>query len=402
MWEVAPKQTRQKETKYLLDWMNREVLREDLAREAEDLLIAAENVAQEIRSFRTTPQAANWHAEGPVISDHIRRILQVILAIVEGASLLEIEEFAREKILYGELLELEQTIREQAATMIVFALLHDLAKPDTLRFDAPQGSKGEKEGFRLHGQVKRELARPEEVQHYMKLYKSFAIKQGVKTTQEMTAAFFDTYEIHVHNHGHDRVGASDKYLEVRQRIEELHQLSADDAALMPFLIKHHIDALSYFKDGPNEKKFLLLIERANQWGFDADDALDALLAAAFLDRLGSLSYAHGQFTVQYEMIVHMLHSERLALPKRQEKRDQEVLLEKKRKRKAAMKEAGLNGESVFSLLETVYGKERGTVMKRINEMIDDPEIEIEFGEHSEEMGRRITHARSLLTEEVLT
>ena len=109
MWEsLPPKKLQNVETRFFLDWVNDELFHSDIIRQAEDTFLQAAKQFPEIARFQTTPQSAPWHCEGPVLSDHVKRILAGIYAIVNGAQLLEIEELAREKSLAGEIYEMQE------------------------------------------------------------------------------------------------------------------------------------------------------------------------------------------------------------------------------------------------------------------------------------------------------
>lgn len=403
MWEETPESMpKPRESRFFLDWMDREVLRDDVTSQAEVVLTEAEQeVGAPVRRYRTTPQSAPWHVEGPTVAHHVRRAIAGVLAITEGADVLEIEEIAREKTLLGEFSELQRTIRANAGTMLAFALVHDMGKPDTLTFDAPRGTGGEREGFSTNKRTRSKSASEDERQHYLKLVRAFAEKEEIEDHAELTAAFYDEYEIKTHFYGHERVGSSEKYRDAREAIGGLYHMSADDLAMLQLIIKNHIDAIMSFKDAPDPAKFRSFVERANRAGFDADDFLDLLLAGMFIDvTVGSLMYRDGQYSAQFEPVINFLKSEYEVLPRRREERREEVDLKDRKRVKLALQAANLLGGDVFSLLNIPFGPKRGDIMRKIREAVEDPAAPVDFGPHTEEMYRRIETARSLLTQKV--
>lgn len=399
MWETAPEKTIQpRNTMYFLDWMRERVLTDAFLRQAEDILLQAEREAKEIGRLKNVPQSPPWHTEGPTAWHHVRRILAGVLAVVDGASLLEIEEFAREKDLAGEIIELEQTIRENAGSMLTYALTHDIAKPDAITLEAPANSKGGKEGFFTKAASQKRVANEDDRTLYLKLFRAFEAAHTVMDPNELCAAFFDVYEIRAHYLDHGKIGAGDAYQHVREEIGGMYHLSADDLVHVQLGIRHHMDFLNAFASGENVAQFKVFEGRANRYGLDADDFLDLLLAFTFIDTtIGSLKYQEGEFSGQTDIIIHALRSEYHAAPHRRARRQEKADIHARRARKAVLQAAELDGKAVFALLGTPYGPERGEVMKRINALIDHPAEMIQFGGQTDEMRRRIETARDLLT-----
>lgn len=404
MWE-SPSAEQQKPRKTLpfLDWMKTHVLTSERLRAAEAIIDSAEREAPEIRRFRHTPETPPWHVEGSTVWHHIRRALAGVLAVTDGADLLEIEEFAREKDLAGEIAEMQRVIRENSGSMITFVLVHDIAKPDVLQLEAPEGSKGAREGFLSHKYRESKTAREDERQYYLKLFRSFEERHHLPEIDRVAAAFFDEYEIRSHYYGHDVVGASEKYQSVRETIGGMFHLSADDLVLIQLAVKYHIDFLMRFNEGVNPNGVELMTQRANRAGIDADDFLDLLLAFTFFDTtVGSYGYENGEFFGRTQEVVTYLRSEFEAMPHRRARREETQDHARRKRRKAALAAAGLSGDAVFQLLGTPFGPERAAVMHDVNQLVDDAEAEVDFGRHRKELLRRAAVARDLLTKTAKT
>ncbi|MCR4312071.1 MAG: hypothetical protein NUV56_02190, partial [Candidatus Uhrbacteria bacterium] len=133
----------------LADWLER-VLDADMRRRAHGVFEGAIAQIPELVRYRITPQTPPHHAEGPNIASHVERMLACILAIEEGAKLTEVEEFTRDPADRLASAEIEEAIREHAAFFKVYALVHDIAKPDLVSFSAPESSRGAVEGFFQH------------------------------------------------------------------------------------------------------------------------------------------------------------------------------------------------------------------------------------------------------------
>ena len=398
MWDTEPKQQPSpKSTRFFLDWLEQHALTGDVLRDAEDIILNAEQEANEVKHFRTTVQTPPWHSEGPTVWFHVRRILSGVLAITNGADVCEIEEFAREKLFDEEVKEIGLTIRENAGSMITLALVHDLAKPDTVSLEAPQDSKGGAEGFLLHKR-KREVASTSEQEHVMKLFRAFEANHQGLDQSRLTADFYDEYEIQSHYNKHDQIGASDKYEIVRETIGRMYHLSSDDLVRVQLIVKYHIEFLSAFSEKPSVAKYRLFHERASRAGLDADDFLDLLLAFTFLDSVvGCYVYRDGSFSAQTQVITNFLQSEFDAAPHRRLRRRENKDLQVRKRRKVALRTAKLLGDDIFSLLEIPFGPGRGEVVEKINRLVEDSSLEIDFGTHTQEMTARINEARHLLT-----
>lgn len=384
------------ETLFFREWLEKRVLREPYVSAAWDAFMEAERVVPELKRFRVTPQTPPWHAEGPVLVDHIVRILATIFAVVDGVALEEIEEFARHKIFDIEIEELSHVIKEEAGTLLTYALVHDLAKPDTVSFSASSDSKGAKELFiSREGQV----ASTRDIEHYQKLLKAFSVRFPEYSGEQLGAAFYDEYGIQVHNYEHDKKGAQGNKLEAGLKIAKLHHVSSQDTARLQWVVRHHIDVIQFFRDEPKPKKYELLLVKAAKAGFDPQPLFDLLTAATFLDICaGSLQYQEGRFSASVDPVIHMLQSEREHLPMRAEERRGAREQMSRKQRKEALIQAGLAPEHVFNLLDIPHGPERGHVMESIYRLLDDKDTDYDFGRHRTEIREKVLKAKEMLKE----
>lgn len=394
MWETVRKNQRPSESRYFLDWMDQDVLTEARLSEARSLIADASSRAPSIHELEKTPQGAPWHTEGPVVMRHIERILCGLLAVVDGSSLVDLEELARHKSLAAELQEMEETIREHAATLQAYALLHDLGKAQTVSFEAPEHSKGATEGFFQHEKRVQKKASEQERQLYLKLARAHMAVRGVSPERAM-ATFFDEYEIRTHFTGHAKVSVSSVFEPEREAVCDLLRLTQHERRMLTFCIQHHITTIGYFNRRTNPKKIEVLKARANKVGLDADDVLDLLVAAIFLDTgVGSLHYAEGAFAADLRPTINFLLSQAEALPERRLAR-QDVANQKRRKAlKALLRDAKLEPDVVFSLMELPHGPERGAVMEKIYHLVSHPDEPIDLGRFTNDLAPRIIKARA--------
>lgn len=384
-----------RETAYFLDWLEGLFSAGYLA-QAREVLQQAENKVSALKAYRTTPQSAPWHVEGPVVADHVERALAGLEAILDGASILEIEELARYKELREEIVELQETIRENAATMRAFVLLHDIAKTVTINFDAPPGSKGEKEGFQQHKYRSQTQASKAEMNLYQKLYKAFTVAHSDLDQIQLMAKFYDQYEIKTHYPDHAKVGAGHDFFNTREAICDQYRLTTHDRALLTFMIRNHIDVLNGFERQADPAKFNLLIARANKAGFDADDALDLMVAGLFLDSvIGCVAYKDGKIEADLKPLINILRAEEQLAPQRRVARRDKSRLRERRIMKDALAQANLAPEEVFALLGTPVGPERGLIMKQIYDLVIGSKTELNFGDHNSTLAPRIRQAQQI-------
>lgn len=397
MWEVLPeKKTVSLDRPYMLAWMEESVLTSQNLSRAKELVLQSAKRVPAIGALEHIPQSPPWHTEGMVVARHIERILCGVYAIAGGAVLTHVEEFARHKSLNHEVLQLQRTIQEHAATLQAYALLHDLGKADTVSFETPEGSKGAIEGFVQHSRRVQKTASEQEKQVYLKLARAKWTSMGDASEAEAMAAFYDEFEIRSHFYGHANIGAGRVYDDAREVISDMLRLSEIERRMLTFCIRYHIETIGYFNKKPNPKKIEVLTARATKAGLDAGDVLDVLVAAIFLDTgIGSLHYADGVFDVDLRPTVNFLLSEELALPGRRVARREQANVVARKAFKEILREANLEPDIVFSLLGTPHGPERGEVMDHIYKLVSDASLPVDFGRHTNDLAPRIAKARTL-------
>jgi hypothetical protein len=316
------------------------------------------------------PQSPNHHAEGPFVEDHLRLGLMALHAVVEGKlHLIDIEEFRRMKGYEGEIDELEEIIKERAASLEVYLLCHDLGKPHAVWFEATPDSRGADLGFcqpKSHAWDADARTRFVLLQTYRERYAAFAAERGNEPSAVIQAEFFLAYQIFVHYPGHDHAVARPDLRAFVTRIASAHRLSADEAHDVYQVIVKHMDAVRGFQDS-NARLYAHLVEYAKRHGRDADDFLDFFLAAVFLDavcasRNGS---AHGAWH-DASTVVHFLRSEHDHAPWKRDERARERAEAEKRQERQRFKAAGLDGGSLLPLLDAKPGPAFGGMLAEIH------------------------------------
>lgn len=366
--------------------------------QAEALMQQAEEAAPSLRAWCTTPQGGPWHCEGPVLADHICRILIGLRAVEGGAALADIEEFAREKDLVLDIAALQATLRTHVPLLAVFALTHDAAKPVALSFDAPVGSRGEAEGFVARKKDAPHPASQAERSHYDKLFRAYHAAHPERDVIQTMTGFYDAYGIMTHYLEHESLAVAPAFEPVRHAMLALFGLPHAHSKMLTELIRYHLDVLHFFGTKPEAKKYEVMAARAGKAGVNTDLFLDLMIAAAFLDAVvGGVVSRDGKATAQTELVVNMLRAEREVMPERHARREEQAASGKKQAYKDALAKAGLDGESVFTLLGTPIGPERGVVMGHVASAIKDPAYRLDVGAQTAELSHRIAQARSLLT-----
>lgn len=386
---------RKKETQFMTEWMD-SVIKTELAEKAELTLMNAEISVEYLEKFKITPQSAPWHTEGFYISENIIRTLAGFRSIIEGKSLLEIEEFAARKEFELEILHLENTIRKYSQLLEVFILVHDIAKPAMLSFSAPEGSLGEKEGFSQHKYRLQKEATENEKQTYIKLFKAFSVDKTYLSRQEQVAKFYDKYEIRAHYNGHEREALIGKSLASIEVLTKVYGLCAEQIKLLYFVIANHMSAVQFGRNENQISEYKLLLARAGKAGIDTDLAIDLLHAAVFLDgSLGSLHYEEGIFSIDLTSVFAFMSVEGEVAKHRKDERRRIISAAQNKRLKQALTEAELDGDTVFALLKTPFGSERGKIMADIRRYVEDASIPINFETHQTELEKRVQKARRL-------
>jgi hypothetical protein len=381
------------DTVYFLDWLNERAFSPEQVRSAQKLFERLVKAASPLGRLKMTPQSPPFHAEGELVVDHVVRILAGLNAFEHGASLAEVEEFAREKDYILELHELESTLKAQAAFLAAYAVCHDVAKADALSFEAAPGSKGDAEGF---GSRAPQLATEPEKVRYDKLRRAHHAS-GSKLS------FFEAYGITVHYPEHGRRGASDEYASTREAALDALDVPLSKAKLFTELIRCHMDVIHGFNSGPDPVKYKALAAIAERAGLNAPVFLDLLPATIFLDAvLGSLVYVDKDWRADVHILLNLFKSEREAMPERHAAREEALRRGRKQAVREVLETAKIEAESVFALLKTPYGPVRGEVMDKIHDLIRDPERKSDFGEHTAELRSRARVANKLLQDLHLT
>jgi len=324
---------------------------------------------------------------------HIERMMTGFFAMLnEDFNVLQFEEFAREKNLKLEFTEMQEILREQAATLEAFIILHDIAKRDVISFAAPAGSLGAAEGFQKGSKLKPEI----QSQNYLKLARAYSAQSNDLSDSDLAARFYDKYQIRVHYYDHSQMAVSEKYEATREAIGDLYRLTARDREMLRLIVKYHMDAILFFKHGVDASKYSLMGSRATKSGLDADDYLDIQLAALFLDTtIGTRVYKEGKCISDVNPVLNILRSEEMSAPHRRQRR--QVGLEQRQKSafKHILKTVELDSESVFEKMEIPFGPGRAQVIEELHNLIKNSEELIDTNKYSSEMIKKIEAARGL-------
>ncbi|HAU66478.1 MAG: hypothetical protein UT30_C0016G0014 [Candidatus Uhrbacteria bacterium GW2011_GWF2_39_13] len=354
----------------VIRWVERD---EHLSGHARSLIEAAASQEPLIAQSLKTPQDIRYHAEGPVLFDHLQLMLAFLFAVVEEKiHLIDIEEFRRLKGYEGEIEELEELLKEQVSFFHVFILCHDAAKWPSVSFASRKGSKGEFLGFQTSRAHMYDQSVPERMKwlnEYLRLYQDFSVQQSTNSDREKQSSFYLTYGIDVHYPNHARKIHAPVFEALLNRFSQAHQLPSRDREMLGDLIAHHMEFGADFSQ-VRPSRIERYIHLSSRRGYDADDFIDLLQGCLFLDhvvgskRLNPHGYWHDPSS-----LIFCLKSEHDWAPHR---RAQKEVAREERERKERLqlfKEAGLDGVALMDLLEMDPGSEFGLVLRRIHAAI---------------------------------
>lgn len=376
MWRTRSTHKRG-ETEFLdaaMDRIGRDASLRERAEKTLDGVLAKEPLfAEALRA----PQSPPHHLEGPVLKDHLRIMLMVLYAIqAEQLHLIDVEEFRRLKGYEGELEELEELLKENAALFEVFVLCHDAAKWHTLSFTSLPGSEGEALGFVTTAAASWEdegaVQRASQRERYLEQFAAFSKNHESLSPSERERTFFEAYGIQVHYPGHDRAVHSPVYRALLGRLCAERRLPDRDRELLEDLIARHLEPIADFKV-PSPTKIGRYVKISEQRGWDADDFIDLLQGGLFLDGVcGSKRAAGtGQEGGEHEagLFINFLRSEHDYAPwRRAEKEKHREELRKKEQQKV-FRDVGLDGVALMDLLGMDPGPAFGSLLRRIHETI---------------------------------
>jgi hypothetical protein len=230
---------------------------------------------------------------------------------------------------------------------------------------------------------------------YGKLFKAHQARYGSADSNKLTTSFYDKYEIHAHYPGHAKKALAIG-MEAFEALADQFRLRPRERDLVLFAVRNHMQVINSFGKGDDIRAYELLLSRAHKAGFDADDAIDFLLAALFLDVcVGSLPYVDGEFQPNVDIVLQVLRAEEHIAPHR---RAQRRFVQEERKKKMlnfALKEAGLDGKALFALLQTPFGPERGRIASEVRNYVLEPHLSVTIPSHTREIEKRVKKARSL-------
>ncbi|MFC1788254.1 hypothetical protein ACFLZY_03490 [Patescibacteria group bacterium] len=341
-----------------------------LSNQAEAILRAVKEAEPLLAEAFKTPQSPIYHAEGPVVEDHLRLMLTVLYGLSEEKfHLIDVEEFRRLRGYEGEIDEMEEIIKENISLFEVYVLAHDAAKWATCSFSAPKGSRGEALGFDLGYEMSQHQLRDSERakirQRYLELYHEFASLHPNESQTFVQSQFFLTYRIEVRYPGHGRAIRTPVFRQLLHRLAKAHRLPDRDLFLLEDLIVHHMKVLHDFRQ-VNPSGIGIYLKIAKQRGYDGDDWLDLLQAAMFLDIVcgSKRRSAHGTWH-EVDLIVNFLRSEHDYDPQKRVKKEEVRHLEQEKARQVLFRQAGLDGIGLMELLDLEPGPDLGKTLKKI-------------------------------------
>lgn len=363
MWRPTSSHSRG-ETRFLNEALS-DIFRDASLRERADLLIDKQGRDEPLfLEAMSTPQTPTYHAEGPFLRDHVRTILMVFFAVVDGRiHLTDIEEFRSLKGYEGEIEELEELVKEQAGFFQAFALCHDLGKAQTIVFQAPRGSALEKNGFVAEaGEARHPFSvaqRRTMLRRYQEHFDQFTKAHADLSQEGQYLAWFAKEQITIHFPGHSEAMFSPVLRSVISRIAGNLGVPEKGIQLLEDIIAQHLEPLKDFIQvrAVQIRKYFRF---AQEYGFDGDDFLDMLQAAVFLDSVcGSIRYSHGKKWHDPSVLINFLRSEYEYDPARVGKKILAREQDEKLRRNKVFRDVGLDGAGLMTLLQMKPGPSFG-------------------------------------------
>jgi hypothetical protein len=341
-----------------------------LFKHAESILEAAQHQEPLIAQSLETPQDVRYHAEGPIMRDHLRLMLMFLFAIAEEkVHLIDIEEFRRMKGYEGEIEELEEMLKEKFAFFQVYVLCHDIAKWTTLTFSSKPGSRGEQLGFnspRSHHFDEAAHERAAKLAQYQELYQQFCERDFHGTDRETQSQFYLQYGIDVHYPHHARKIYTPVFEALLTRMCQAHRLPSRDRDLLEDLISHHMEFGFDFKV-VRPARIRRYTHIASKRGYDADDFIDLAQACLFLDQsVGSLRLSPHGYWHETLSIVNFFISEHDFAPHLRAQKEEAREAHEKKLRNRLFREVGLDGVAMMDVLGMEPGPEFGLALRRIH------------------------------------
>lgn len=371
-----------------------EMLTEARLQEARDRFGAIAKNIPAISELATTPQTAPRHCEGPFVADHIVRAFAAIATIVDGESLRDCEDIATDAVLSLALLDAEEAIRDYPDAFRAFIVMHNIAKPDRLLLVAEPGSVGEKEGFIRSNRRVDEYSTSSELHRYDKLRRAHNGDSASWFRESGIVAMYDDA---------DRAVIAPQYAETRTAIIRYFCLEHAYEKFIAELCWSHDDIEEFFIAPGNELEFAVFSARAGKAGLNVEKFLDALLAIAIIDHgVGRLSLVNDRVQADLTVFHRLVSAEHAAMPERFATREARQAHARKLRIKAILGDSGLAPETIFALLKTSIGPERGVVMEHVYEVIRGESKGEVFGEHADHIQGCAHRAQKLLAAEGLS
>lgn len=330
-----------------------------LTHKAQAILDAAAEQEPLFAQAWNTPQTPPFHAEGPFVSDHVRRILTTIFAVTEEQfHFIDIEEVRGMKGYEGEWDEMEEVIKEYPNVCILFALCHDAAKGACMYMRAMPGSKAEQYGFRQTSGV--------EQKQYRQWFAEEAARDAQATPQQIQARVYDTFGIRAHYPGHDRRMSAPEFASLFDRLCKAYELTPRDRSMLNDIIARHLRPLADFTHDANPARMEPYAALARDRGYDEDDFFDLFQTMLFLDAVaGSQRYDRGRWFSDLTVVANFLRAEHDWAPWKRQQRMAAREEQKQKQRQIWLREVGLDGTGLMEVVKMQPGPALGKLLQQV-------------------------------------
>lgn len=317
---------------------------------------AKEAVPSLEKAYKTI-QSPKEHLEGPTLESHVLQMLEVLLYINDGRSLLEIEELHGKKEIHADIKLIESIIREHIGTFIVFALLHDVGKLGEVFVEEVKRPSKLTAPFEICKKEKRATGEKEQ-EMYRKLYKAVEAEMKSGEVEDIMRELYRKHGIELESGKHGKIltgqNAESEFMPLLDR----HRITPRDQQYIEFLTCHH-ELFEKYKEGRGEIIFKKLEAGAEQFGIDEDDARDLLMAAYAVNNvLGRKVLAGEYISVPIERLMSILKEETLYYHHVKERKQKWLQSQERRRVKQGLDEVGTSIEEICQKMQIPFSSER--------------------------------------------
>lgn len=340
----------------LKEWLDVGIADSEVMQEAEQSIRQAQQMAPSLKGVFEGVQSCPEHAEGPRIQDQIEKSMTCLHYILNGGSLLEIEEIREQKALEIDIRIMEHSIHEHAGTLQAATLLQAVGREKAKVIGVKNPSK-QTMPFEVAQKENTTLNR-EQIDLYMKLYRAEEARIGSRPKEAIMKALYDTHGIQLHAESRQNWITNEAKREEYRALFEAYRLTPRDIQHLIFLIKYQYSwNTQEMKD--RNKGLRLLMKGAQMLGIDGEDARDIFIAFMTITQVLARKVLQGDRVITpLDQITTFIEAEAVEDSQRRiQKLEKHKNIEQKRVKQRIEQYAG-GIEEVLQVLNVPFSQER--------------------------------------------